>query len=119
MAIGITIFIIATLIAAIWVIIEIKRMKHKIFAIFLIGLILFAYITFTVSLRGEDVELTTIPGLIDAGKIYFSWISTSFIKMKDITAYAIGLDWKEKEIENLNEDYPPQKDNKSIWEKLK
>ena len=90
---GITLFIVAVLIIAVWVIIEIKRLRHKIFAIFLIALILFTYISFTVTLKGQDIDMTTIPGVMAASKLYFSWLSSSFNNIKTITAKAISLDW--------------------------
>lgn len=97
MVIGVTLFIIAALIIAIWVFIEMKRMRHKVFAIFIIALILFSYISFTVVLKDSNVELKTIPGMIDAGKLYFAWIGSMFGNMKSITTYAVKMDWKGNE----------------------
>ena len=94
MAIGMTVLIISALIAAIWVIIEIKRLKHKLFAIFLIGLILFGYFSFNVSLRGQDIDVKTVSGIIEVSKIYFSWLGSAFGNIKDITTNAINMDWK-------------------------
>ncbi len=93
---GITLFIVAILIIAIWVIIEVKRLRHKIFAIFLIALILFTYISFTITLKGEDIDMTTIPGVMAASKLYMSWLLASFNNLKSITAQAISLDWTPK-----------------------
>ncbi len=95
--------------------IEFKRMKHKILALLLVGLIIFTYVTFSISLKDKNIELDTIPGLVSAGKLYFSWLSSLFIKMKAITMYAIGLDWKTYN-ESVVGDNP---DNESIWNKLK
>ena len=46
MELGVTVFVVAILIIAIWVVVEMKRMRHKILAIFLIGLVLFSYLSF-------------------------------------------------------------------------
>ena len=108
-------FIIALLVVSIWVIIEFKRMKHKIFAFFLIGLIIFTYATFTISLQGKNVTLTTVPGMIDAGKLYFSWLGSVFVKAKTVTMYAIGIDWKDYNESVISENTK----NESIWDKLK
>ena len=97
MVIGVTLFIIAVLIAAIWIIIEVKRLKHKLFAILLIGLILFSYISFSVVLKGEDIDFKSISGLTDASKIYLSWLGSMFGNFKSITSYAVKQDWKEGE----------------------
>lgn len=97
MVIGITLFIISILIIAIWVIIEIKRTKHKLIAFFLIGLILFSYISFSVVLNGKDIDYKTISGLGIASKLYFSWLSSVFGNLKSITSYAIKQDWNSNE----------------------
>ena len=93
---GITLFIVVVLIIAVWVIIEIKRLRHKIFAIFLIALILFTYISFAVTLKGQDIDFKTIPGMITATKLYFSWLASAFQNLKSITTQAIRLDWGAK-----------------------
>tara|TARA_Y100000034_G_scaffold45400_1_gene55827 strand:- start:8100 stop:8405 length:306 start_codon:yes stop_codon:yes gene_type:complete len=97
MAIGITMLVISVLIIAIWVIIEIKRLKHKLFAIFLIGLLLFAYFSSVVVFKEKDIDYKTIPGIIDATKIYFSWLGFIFSNMKTITAGAVQMDWESNE----------------------
>jgi glucan phosphoethanolaminetransferase (alkaline phosphatase superfamily) len=97
MVIGVTLFVVAILIIAIWVIIEIKRLRHKIFAIFLIALILFTYISFTVALKGQDVDFKTVPGLIKAGGLYFSWLGSIFGNFKSITSYTVKQDWNPNE----------------------
>lgn len=91
--IGVALFIVAVLIISIWVVIEIKRMKHKLFAVFLIALILFSYISFTVIFKGKDVDYRSVDGLIDAGKIYFLWLASVFGNIKIITTNAINMDW--------------------------
>ena len=98
--IGVTLFIVAVLIISVWVIIEIKRLRHKIFAIFLIALILFTYISFSVTLKGQDIDLKTVPGMIIASKLYLAWISSTFQNVKSITTQAISLDWTSKNKSN-------------------
>ena len=91
---GVALFILAAVIITIWVLIEAKRMKHKIFAIFLIGLILFTYLSAAFVFQGQQVDYKTVPGLISAGKVYMSWLTTVFVNMKVITTDAIKMDWK-------------------------
>jgi len=93
MVVGVTLFIMAVLIIAIWVIIETKRLKHKVFAFFLIGIILFSYLSAAVIFRGDNIDFKTPSGLFNAGKIYFSWVfsvSGNFVK---IAGNAIKMDW--------------------------
>jgi hypothetical protein len=93
MVVGVTLLVITVLIAAIWIIIEIKRLKHKLFAIVLIGLILFSYLSFNAIFKEEKVDFTSLPGIIDASKIYFSWLGSIFVNLKSITNYAVQQNW--------------------------
>lgn len=93
MQVGITLLVVAVLIAAIWILIEFKRLKHKIFAIALIGLILFTYLSFTLVIKDKGVDLKTPGGWLDASKLYFSWLGSLFGNFKSITTHAISLDW--------------------------
>ena len=95
MVIGPTLLVVAVLIVAVWVIIEIKRFKHKVFAIFLIALILFTYLSFAVVIKGEDIDFKTGAGLKRAGQLYFSWLGSLFGNLKSITTHAIDMDWKQ------------------------
>jgi len=97
MVVGITLFVVAVLIVAIYVLIELKRLRHKLFAIFLIGLILFTYISFAVVLRGQDIDFKTISGLTEGSKLYFSWLGSIFGNMKSMTTHAIQMDWSGNE----------------------
>ncbi len=113
--IGVTFFIVAIVVVAIWLIIEMKRLKHKVFAILLIGLILFTYISFTVSLKGKDIDFKSVSGVIEAGKLYFSWLGGVFGNLKSLTAYAFKQDWKDYDDSVVNKTPDPD----SVWSKLK
>ena len=93
MAIGVTLFVVAILVVLVWVTIEIKRMKHKIFAIVLIGLILMAYFSLAVVFRGEEVDLASVSGLVSAGKLYFTFLGSVFSNLVALTSNAIKMDW--------------------------
>ncbi len=94
MAFGVTFFIIATLVIVIWLLVEFKRMKHKLFAIAIIGLLIFGYVTINLAIKGKDLDFKTFDGWKNAGKLYFSWFSGAVSNMKSITNYAIHKDWK-------------------------
>jgi hypothetical protein len=99
MVIGMTLLVICVLIVAIWVVIEIKRLKHKLFAIFLIGMILFAYISFSLVFKDQETDFKSVPGMFQASKIYFSWLGSIFGNMKSITTHAIHMDWNGNDTE--------------------
>jgi hypothetical protein len=91
------------LVAAIWLIIEFKRMRHKILAIFLIVLILFTYFSFSAVIKEKNLDLKTFDGMKEAGRLYFLWIGNAFTNVKVITSNAINLSWGVNETSNLNE----------------
>ena len=91
--IGLTVFIVGALIVGIWVFVEVKRLRHKLFAMFLIGLILFSYISFIAVIKGQDIDMKTVPGFIEAGKLYFVWLGGVFSNIKTITSHTIHMDW--------------------------
>ncbi|MCK4647403.1 hypothetical protein KAT24_00555 [Candidatus Pacearchaeota archaeon] len=97
MAVGITLLVISVLILAIWLIVEMKRMRHKVFAVFLIVLILVSYFSFSFVLKDKEINLTTIEGIKTASILYFSWLGTVFSNFKTITSKAIKMDWKGNE----------------------
>ena len=93
MAVAFTLFIIGGLILLVYVLVEVKRMRHKIFSIFLIGLILFSYFSASFIFVDQNIDFKTIPGVITASKLYFSWLGGVFGNIKQITAQAIRMDW--------------------------
>lgn len=104
MAISGTLFIITLLIIAIWVIIELKRFRHKLLAMFLIGLILFSYLSMALIFRGQEIDIKTVSGMITAGRIYFSWLGSVFTNLKTVTSRAIDMDWVgNKTVEDIEE----------------
>lgn len=94
MGIAVTIIIIALIIALIWIVVELRRFKHKFWAILLILLVLVSYFGFAVTLKGKDINYKSIDGLQTVAKLYFVWLGQVFKNFKTITANAIKLDWK-------------------------
>jgi hypothetical protein len=99
MALGTTIFVLLTLIITIWVVIGVKRIRHKIFAFFLIGLILLTFFSFNAVFKDKEVDLSNVSGVITAGKIYFSWLKVVFSNFKAITASVIHMNWRSNSTE--------------------
>ncbi|MBS3085198.1 hypothetical protein J4225_00760 [Candidatus Pacearchaeota archaeon] len=93
MTISMVLIIIAALIAFIWVLMEFRRLRHKIFAVFLIMLIMFFYFSFTYALKEKGLDLKTLPGVIEASKLYYSWMVSLFHNSVAITSNAIKMDW--------------------------
>lgn len=95
MGIGTIIFILAilALIVIAFIGIEIKKIKRKLIAIFLIGLILFTFFSVRAVFKGKEVDLKTLPGVMNAIKIYFSWLGGFLSNVKSITTSVIRMNW--------------------------
>ena len=93
MQLNITLLSVILVVIAVWVLLETKRFKHKMVAIFLIAVILFTYFSFSIALRGKNLDLSTIDGISQAGGVYFSWLGSIFINVKTITANAVKMNW--------------------------
>ncbi len=104
--IGTTLIVIIALIACVWIFAEVQKLKHKIWAIFLIGLIVFTYVSFAVVLKDKNIDYTSPSGLIQAGGAYLSWLGSMFGNLRMMTSHAIKLDWSPSgdEIQNNAEE---------------
>ncbi|MBD3247165.1 hypothetical protein GF378_00925 [Candidatus Pacearchaeota archaeon] len=91
--IWIALIIVAGIIAFIWLISEFRKIKHKVWAFVLIGLILFAYVSFVVTMKNYDIDMTSFSGVTKAAKIYFSWLGSIFGNFKSLTGSAVRMDW--------------------------
>jgi len=94
MMIGVILIAIVVLVVAVWGFLELKRMKHKLLAVFLIALILFGYFSISLAFKGKNVDLGSVEGITKATKFYFSWLGNAFVNLKTITAKAIKMNWK-------------------------
>jgi len=92
--ISVIILVVVLLSILIWMLGDLKRKKHKVLALFFIGVFIFFVFSVIYVFRGEKVDYTTVPGLISAGKIYFNWLFVAFGNVKSITSNAIKMDWK-------------------------
>ena len=93
MEIGVTLFITLIVVTAIWVLVELRRFRHKIFAIFLIVLIIFLYVTVSYVFKHNSVDIKTVPGVIKGTQLYFSWLGSAFNNLKFVTTNAVKMNW--------------------------
>jgi|SRR3989344_8636917 len=93
MAWNIALIVTAVIIIAIWVLIEMKRFRHKFFAVILIVLILLFYVSAFYVFKGRNVDFKSFSGVKDATAMYFSFLKTSFVNAKSITSNAIKMNW--------------------------
>ncbi|MDE1848759.1 MAG: hypothetical protein KGH55_01890 [Nanoarchaeota archaeon] len=97
MQVSITLIGIIVAIAIIWIIAELRRkeaaFRHRTFAIFVIVLLLFTYLSFTFVLNGKNLNLSSWDDLKQAGGLYLSWLGSVFGNMKSLGGNAIKMDW--------------------------
>lgn len=94
------VIILVVIIAAIVVskLIHFKHLKHKIFAIFIILILAFGYITFSSVVKNNNLDLKTASGVFQAGKVYFSWLTQAFGNVKELTGHAVKMEWVPKNV---------------------
>jgi hypothetical protein len=97
MVAGFTIVLIIGLVVLIYLVFELKRMKHKLFAFFLIALILFGFFSFNLVFKGEEIPMNNITDFGNAAKLYFGWAGYIFNNVKVVTTNAIQMDWNGNE----------------------
>lgn len=102
--IGTSLIIIIALVALIWALSEFQKIKHKLWAVILIGLLLFAYLSFVIVLKDKDIDYKSPTGLIQASKVYFSWLGSVLGNFRVITSHAINLDWQPPEETSVKEE---------------
>ena len=91
--------IISILAIGIYAIAEVRKIKHQMWALLIIAMLLFGYLSFTLVTRGRDIDYGTASGLFQATKIYFSWLGSICGNLKSITGSAIHMDWGVNESE--------------------
>lgn len=99
---ALSILLIGTLVAIlfIWLFIEVKRARHKIFAVTMIFLILFFYFSFTIVFKDKTVDYKSIKGVSDATHTYLLWLGSFYGNLKTITVNTIHMDWAGSNINN-------------------
>jgi predicted Kef-type K+ transport protein len=104
MAMDFTLVVLILIVLAVLAIFVFKKFRHKILALFLIGLVLFSYFGFSTITSKNEVDLNNLPGIWEAGKLYVSWLVSIFGNFRQITANAIEMDWFNKnKIEEVND----------------
>lgn len=94
--------LVLVLIVGIWLIIEFKRFRHKLLAVFLIVLILFTYFSFSAVIKGKNLDLKTSEGIKEAGNLYLLWLGNIFKNVKVVTSNAINMSWSVNNTPNVS-----------------
>jgi len=100
--VNIALILVFVLIIVIWLFIEFKRFRHKMFAVFLIVLILFTYFSFAAVIKGKNLDLKTFDGMKQAGGLYVLWLGNIFKNVGTVTSNAIDMNWNMNESSQIN-----------------
>jgi len=90
---GISWIIIGLLLVLLLFFAKARHVKHKFFAIFLVFILLFLYLSASQLFSGANIDFKSFEGWIKAGKIYFSWLVNIGGNLKNLAGEAIKLDW--------------------------
>lgn len=89
-----TIFLIVVLaLIGLWMLFGMNKVRHKIFAVILIAIIIFSYISLTIVFKDKSPSITNPIGIFHGFKTYYSWVESVVWNLKTITANAISMDW--------------------------
>lgn len=94
MQIGFILAVLGALVIGAWVLIEVKRMKHKLIALFLIFLFLFIYVSFSLAFKEKEIDFSNAGGISKAVQVYANWLVFAFNNVKTITTNAIHMNWQ-------------------------
>ncbi|PIN91190.1 hypothetical protein COU57_01505 [Candidatus Pacearchaeota archaeon CG10_big_fil_rev_8_21_14_0_10_32_14] len=86
----------AVILVAFYLLTELKRMKHKFFAVFVILVIVLFIGTAYFVFKDRPLDLNSFEGFKDASKVYMTFLGSAFDNTKTITSNAIRMDWSAK-----------------------
>lgn len=91
--IGVALFTVSILVIVVWFLLEFKRLKHRLFAVFIICLILFLFFSGAYVFKDKEFDYKTVPGILSMMKTYCSWMFSVSGNFKTITSNAVHMDW--------------------------
>lgn len=92
--------IIAALVILAFVFLRMSHVKHKVYLMILLFVLLFVYVTGSRIFDEHDLDLKSVEGVGQVLKVYFSWLGSVKDNFKDVAANVIKIDWKLNETES-------------------
>ncbi len=78
----------------IFIFIKFIHMKHKIYAVLIVLLLLFLYVTAGQVISSNEIDVTSGEGVVQAATIYFKWMAHIFKNARVLAGNAIKMDWE-------------------------
>ena len=70
-----------------------EHFKTKLYAVVIVLLLLFVYISGASIVEKNKLNLATSDGISSFVKLYFSWLGNAFENTKSLTGNAVKMDW--------------------------
>lgn len=72
---------------------KMRHVKHRTFAIFVVILLVFLYLSVSSVMKESTANLKSFTGWVSVGKTYFSWLANAGVNVKNVVGHAIKMDW--------------------------
>ena len=89
------------------ILIKFKHLNYKVTLFVFLLLFLFICTTIFIVSKNNQLDLSTTQGAIKSVQVYFAWLGNGFNNLKQITGYAIGMNWTESNSSKIDEKVNP------------
>lgn len=89
----ITWIVLIVAVALIWLFFKARHFKHRTYAILIILIFVFFFVTGVKVIGDNKLDVTTFNGVLTAGKLYFSWLFQLGGNVKNLVGNAINMNW--------------------------
>ncbi len=81
------------LVILIYFIFRAGHLRHRLFLVLAIFLLVFIYFTASRVLSGHDINWKSVEGISKGTRMYFSWLGSAFSNAKALTKKKKKMDW--------------------------
>jgi len=85
--------IIGVLIVIAVIALKINHLRHKIWIVAVILLVIFLYMTVSLVYKENELKVDNTEDFFHITKVYLGWLGNGFNNLKSLTGYAVKLDW--------------------------
>ncbi len=86
-------WLIAVLVFVGIVLFKAKELKHRLGLLVIAFLAIFLFLSVYQVYSTNSLDLSTFSGIVQAGKVYFSWLGTIFHNAGKVSSFAVQQDW--------------------------
>ena len=86
--------ILIVIVFAILLVVNLIKRKQAVATFAATGLTILFVLTLGYVYISNDIQINSLGDVVDAGKVYVGWMTSTFKNTADITSYAIQKDWK-------------------------